>query len=129
MRPVFKATYDGLSNAAYVNTLYANAGIVPPQAEQAALVARLDNASQTRAGVLLQIAADPAFRQQEQNPGFVMMEYFGYLRRDPNAAPDSDLSGYLFWLNKLNNFKGNYIDAEMVKAFITSFEYRQRFAQ
>jgi CSLREA domain-containing protein len=128
-RPVFKATYDAMSNAAYVNTLYANAGIVPTPAEQAALVARLDNASETRAGVLMQIAANPAFRQQEQNPGFVMMEYFGYLRRDPNAAPDSDLSGYLFWLNKLNNFKGNYIDAEMVKAFITSFEYRQRFAQ
>jgi len=128
-RPVFKATYDGLSNTAFVNTLYANAGIVPTQAELAALVAKLDNASETRAGVLLQIAANPAFRQQEQNPGFVMMEYFGYLRRDPNAAPDSDLSGYLFWLNKLNNFKGNYLDAEMVKAFITSFEYRQRFAQ
>lgn len=128
-RPVFKATYDGLSDAAYVNTLYANAGIVPPQAEQAALVARLDNASETRAGVLLEIATNPAFREQEQNPAFVMMEYFGFLRRDPNAAPDSDLSGYLFWLNKLNNFNGNYVNAEMVKAFITSFEYRQRFAQ
>jgi CSLREA domain-containing protein len=128
-RPVFKTTYDGLSNAAYVNTLYANAGIVPPQAELAALVARLDNGSETRAGVLLQIAANPAFRQQEQNPGFVTMEYFGYLRRDPNAAPDSDLSGFIFWLNKLDDFKGNYLDAEMVKAFITSFEYRGRFAQ
>jgi len=31
-----------------------------------------------------------------------MMQYFGYLRRDPEAAPDVDLSGYNFWLNKLN---------------------------
>ena len=35
------------------------------------------------------------------------MQYFGYLRRDPAAAPDSDLSGYNFWLNKLNQFGGN----------------------
>lgn len=57
------------------------------------------------------------------------VEYFGYLRRDPDASPDSDFSGYDFWLNKLNQFGGNYVDAEMIKAFITSFEYRQRFAQ
>ena len=69
------------------------------------------------------------FRQNEQSPAFVMMEYFGYLRRDPSATPDSDLSGYNFWLNKLNAFGGNYIKAEMVKAFITSTEYRQRFGQ
>ena len=50
-----------------------------------------------------------------------MMEYFGYLRRDP------DESGYQFWLNKLNQFDGNFERAEMVKAFIVSGEYRGRF--
>ena len=55
------------------------------------------------------------------------MQYFGYLRRNANDAPDSDYSGYEFWLTKLNAFNGNYINAEMVKAFITSGEYRQRF--
>ena len=49
------------------------------------------------------------------------MEYFGYLRRDP------DTSGFNFWLGKLNDFNGNFIAAEMVKAFISSAEYRQRF--
>jgi hypothetical protein len=57
------------------------------------------------------------------------MQYFGYLRRDPNSAPDADLSGYQFWLKKLNDFHGNYLDAEMVKAFLSSIEYRGRFAQ
>jgi len=75
------------------------------------------------------VAADGTFRQQEQNAAFVLMEYFGYLRRNPEEWPDSDLSGYNFWLMKLNLFGGNYTDAEMVKAFITSFEYRQRFGQ
>ena len=128
-RPEFKAVYDGLSNDGYVNALYTNAGIPAPQAEKDKLVAALNDASMNRAAVLLDVANDPTFRQQEQNAAFVMMEYFGYLRRDPNAAPDSDLSGYNFWLNKLNQFSGNYVDAEMIKAFITSFEYRQRFAQ
>jgi len=49
------------------------------------------------------------------------MEYFGYLRRDPDEA------GYQFWLNKLNRFNGDFDRAEMVKAFIVSSEYRARF--
>ena len=126
-RPEFKAAYDGLSNDAYVNALYQNAGIVPSQAEKDKLVASLNGAGMNRSGVLLEVASDASFRHQEQNPAFVLMQYFGYLRRDPNALPDTDLSGYNFWLNKLNQFGGNYIDAEMVKAFITSIEYRQRF--
>ena len=51
------------------------------------------------------------------------MQYFGYLRRNPNAEPDSDFTGYEFWLSKLNQFNGNFINAEMVKAFIKSTEY------
>jgi hypothetical protein len=64
------------------------------------------------------------------NRAFVLMQYFGYLRRNPNDAPEPGLNfdGYNFWLNKLNQFNGNYAAAEMVKAFITSVEYRQRFA-
>jgi hypothetical protein len=49
------------------------------------------------------------------------MEYVGFLRRDP------DTPGFNFWLTKLNQFNGNYIAAEMIKAFITSAEYRGRF--
>ena len=41
--------------------------------------------------------------------------------------PTLDYQGYNFWLNKLNSFNGNYVNAEMVKAFITAGEYRQRF--
>jgi hypothetical protein len=126
-RPEFKAVYDSLSNDAYVNELYKNAGIAAPQVEKDKLVGALNTASMNRSAVLLAVASDATFRQQEQNAAFVLMEYFGYLRRDPDASPDSDLSGYNFWLTKLNQFNGNYLDAEMIKAFITSFEYRQRF--
>jgi hypothetical protein len=58
---------------------------------------------------------------------FVQVEYFGYLRRNPNDAPDNNFNGYNFWLNKLNQFGGDFQQAEMVKAFIESPEYRQRF--
>jgi len=63
----------------------------------------------------------------EFNRAFVLMQYLGYLRRNPNDPQDTDYTGYDFWLTKLNQFNGNFIQAEMVKAFITSTEYRRRF--
>lgn len=66
-------------------------------------------------------------QRAEFNRAFTLMQYFGYLRRNPNDSPDRDYTGYDFWLTKLNQFNGNYVEAEMVKAFITSAEYRQRF--
>jgi hypothetical protein len=55
------------------------------------------------------------------------MQYFGYLRRNPNDPPDSNFNGFNFWMNKLNQFKGDFLQAEMVKAFLSSSEYRGRF--
>ena len=77
--------------------------------------------------MLREIAERPNAVSAEYNRAFVLMQYFGFLRRNPNDAPDTDHSGFDFWLTKLNQFNGNYLDAEMVKAFITSTEYRQRF--
>jgi len=128
-RPAFKATYDAMSNADYVNALYLNAGIIVTNAQRDSLVNALDNANENRAAVLLDVAANAVFREKENSAAFVMMQYFGYLRRDPDAAPDSDLSGYNFWLNKLNTFGGDFQQAEMVKAFLASAEYRGRFGQ
>jgi uncharacterized protein (TIGR03118 family) len=85
------------------------------------LVAGLDAATLTRAQVLRLISESEELNTLEFNKAFVTMEYFGYLRRDP------DTSGFNFWLNKLNAANGNFIQAEMVKAFIASSEYRQRF--
>jgi hypothetical protein len=126
-RPEFIVAFNAKTNTEFVNALYANAGVTATPSDKAALVSKLDSSSETRSAAVLEVASNAAFRQQEMNNAFVLMEYFGYLRRDPNAAPDSDLTGYNFWLNKLNQFGGNYIDAEMVRAFIISTEYRQRF--
>src|SRR6185295_19491196 len=85
------------------------------------LVAGLNAATETRATVLRKIAEAEEMQTREFNAAFVAMQYFGYLRRDPDTA------GFNFWLNKLNAFNGNFVNAEMVKAFISAAEYRQRF--
>ncbi|MGH9932528.1 MAG: TIGR03118 family protein [Pyrinomonadaceae bacterium] len=85
------------------------------------LVAGLNATTETRATVLRKVAESAYLNQREFNNAFVLMEYFGYLRRD------ADQAGFAFWLDKLNSFKGSFINAEMVKAFISSSEYRQRF--
>ncbi|PYS83833.1 MAG: hypothetical protein DMF67_07160 [Acidobacteria bacterium] len=128
-RAAFKSAFDGLSNLDYVNKLYSNAGVTPTATERAALVAALDANAKTRSRVLLDVADNASFKQQEFRPAFVLMEYFGYLRRNPDDPPDHDRGGYDFWLAKLNQFGGNYVNAEMVRAFISSTEYRQRFGQ
>ncbi len=73
------------------------------------------------------VPENQTLRTREFNRAFVLAQYFGYLRRNPDDAPDNNLNGYNFWLGKLNQFNGNFVDAEMVKAFITSGEYRNRF--
>ena len=79
------------------------------------------------AQVLRAVAEDQDLQSAEFNRAFVLTQYFGYLRRNPNDPQDMDYSGYDFWLQKLIQFNGNYEAAEMVKAFITSTEYRSRF--
>ncbi|HEX3144410.1 MAG TPA: Calx-beta domain-containing protein [Pyrinomonadaceae bacterium] len=118
-----------MGDAQFVDTLNANAGSPLSQAEHDQLVNDLSSNTKTRAQVLRAIAEHPNLIAGEFNRAFVLMQYFGYLRRNPNDAPDSDYSGFDFWLTKLNQFHGDYINAEMVKAFITSSEYRQRFGQ
>jgi hypothetical protein len=82
-----------------------------------------------RAQVLRAVAEDADLNRAEFNKAFVLMQYFGYLRRNPDGLPDHDFGGWQFWLSKLNQFNGDFIKAEMVKAFISSSEYRQRFSQ
>jgi hypothetical protein len=119
---------------AFVDQLFTNAGVTPASADRSAAIAEFGAATNTadtqaRARALRRVAENPTLTQQEFNRAFVLMQYFGYLRRNPNDAPEAtlDFSGYNFWLNKLNSFNGNFTAAEMVKAFLSSSEYRRRF--
>jgi hypothetical protein len=123
-----------LTPAQLVDALYANAGVTPSAAERSSVISEFGSATNTtdtaaRARALRRVAENATLAQQEFNRAFVLMQYFGYLRRNPNDLPEStlDYTGYDFWLTKLNQFNGNFINAEMVKAFISSDEYRHRF--
>jgi hypothetical protein len=121
-----------LAPAQFVSLLYANAGVTPTDAERQAAVADFGGAADTsdedaRARALRRVAEGQALARAETNRAFVMMQYFGYLRRNPGETPDTDLTGYNHWLDKLVEFGGDYERAEMVKAFLSSIEYRGRF--
>jgi hypothetical protein len=135
----FKAIYDRLNNQQYVDRLFQTTGVNASASDRSALVNGLTAGTETRASVLQKVvdgivmdsegiqrfttSYGEAFYVQQFNRAFVLLEYFGYLQRDP------DEGGYAFWLSKLNAAGGNFLNAQMVLAFITSPEYRVRFGQ
>ena len=121
---------NSMSATDFVTQLNTRAGGVLSASEQSSLINLLGATPSDvtkRSQVLRAVAEDTDLKNAEFNRAFVLMQYFGYLRRNPNASPDSNFDGYNFWLAKLNQFNGDFVAAEMVKAFITSVEYRRRF--
>jgi hypothetical protein len=139
-RASFVAAFPAsMSAAQFVDKLNANtydprnpgSGGALTQSERDALVSQLSadpTSLSLRAQTLKAVAENALFTTRQSNKAFVLMQYFGYMRRNPNDAPDTDFGGYNFWLAKLNEFNGNFVNAEMVKAFIISIEYKERFA-
>ncbi|HEX8285805.1 MAG TPA: Calx-beta domain-containing protein [Pyrinomonadaceae bacterium] len=126
----FAGRFPQATADAYVDALYASAGVAPSAAERQDAINVYNAAgggAGGRAAALRRVADSNSVRAAELNTAFVLLQYHGYLRRNPTDAPNTDDSGYQFWLGKLNQFGGNYVAAEMVKAFITSSEYQQRF--
>jgi hypothetical protein len=123
-RARFTTAYpNSMTTAAFVDALNANAGNPLSQAERDALV----TGGMTRAQIVRAVAEDTDLSSAEKNKAFVLMQYLGYLRRDPNVGPDTDYTGYDFWLQKLNNHGGDFHAAQMVRSFIVSGEYLNRF--
>jgi hypothetical protein len=132
-RPAFTAKYPTTDTPAFfVDSLFATAGVSPSATDRQAAINEFGGAPNTtdvaaRGRAMRDVAENSILDQQEKNKAFVLMQYFGYLRRNPNDTPDTDYTGYDFWLTKLNQFNGNFVSAEMVKAFLNATEYRQRF--
>ena len=114
-RQAFATTYNGLSNTQYVDTLLATAGVTSSNREF--WIAALGNGTRTRATVLRDISESIEVYNKYYNEAFVVMQYFGYLRRDPDAS-------YLNWIQELNT-TGN--SRNMINGFVNSLEYRFRF--
>ncbi|PYS66634.1 MAG: hypothetical protein DMF76_00010 [Acidobacteria bacterium] len=133
-RTRFLSSYStAIAPMQFVDQLFAKARVTPSDADRNAAIAEFGGATNTsdvaaRARALRDVVENTILIQQEFNRAFVLMEYFGYLRRNLNDPPDNgSYSGYDFWLTKLNQFNGDFQKSEMVKAFISSTEYRQRF--
>ncbi|HEY6119249.1 MAG TPA: DUF4214 domain-containing protein [Pyrinomonadaceae bacterium] len=126
-RTEFVSRYNAATTAAtfvdaLIATIQQNSG-VDLGGQRQALIDKYNTGAdmnQSRAFALRDAIDSTAFSNAEYNPSFVLMQYYGYLRRDPDAG------GYTFWLDILNNrVPGNF--RSMVCAFITSDEYQKRF--
>jgi hypothetical protein len=109
--------------AAYVEALNANTSYVLTPAERLELIEGLESRKETQQTVLRKIVDNASFTANEYNRSFVMMQYFGYLRRDPEPE------GFNFWLQQINRFPVGDAQAQhaLVCSFITSSEYQLRF--
>ena len=141
-RPDFLFNFPtSLAAAGYVDDLFASSQVVPTTAERNAAIAEFSTGDVNgRANALLSVINSGSVYNRQYNPAIVLMQYLGYLRRNPNNAPDTNYAGYDFWLDKLNEHSlpgedmridsvalGRIKRAEMVKAFIRSGEFRDRF--
>jgi hypothetical protein len=117
-RPEFKAKYDPLVDpTAYVDGLLLTAGL-PQHPSRAKWITGLTNQTMTRAQVLREFVESAEVYQKFYNRGFVVMQYFGYLRRSPDVH-------YLEWLDTMTQTNGDY--RIMINGFMNSAEYRKRF--
>lgn len=114
-RPAFVSSYNGLNNTQYVDTLLTTAGVT--LASRQAMIDGLNAGTLTRAQVLRHIAESTEVATKYFNQAYAVMEYFGYLRRQPDAF-------YLDWIAVLD---GGGSPRTMAIGFVNSAEYRQRF--
>ena len=122
-RAAFKTEYpDTMTSTEFVNHLFdkANLTAAPNAAQRQAEIDAMTSSGRTRAQVLLDVIEVSEFKDREYKPSFVLMQYFGYLHRNP------DQGGYDFWLNVLDNRAPNNYRI-MVCSFLTSREYQERF--
>ncbi|HVG34311.1 MAG TPA: Calx-beta domain-containing protein [Pyrinomonadaceae bacterium] len=127
-RADFRARYDQYDSAThsqqYVDALAQTAEVMLSNRLQ--LNYELANSIKQRWDVLRAIVEGPEVSQKFFNKAFVVIGYFAYLRRDPDAQ-------YQVWLDKLNNPPAGKTEREsyreMIGGFIFSQEYRSRFGQ
>ncbi|HEX9919457.1 MAG TPA: DUF4214 domain-containing protein, partial [Pyrinomonadaceae bacterium] len=118
-RAEFRGRFDGTTGELFVDRLAETAGVTLPNRDE--LVAALASGAKTRAQVLREVVESAEVSRREYNSAFVAMQYFGYLRRDPEA------DGFKAWLRVLDANPDDY--RTMVRGFESSVEYRLRFGQ
>jgi len=105
-----------------LNAVSQNAS-VDLKAERTTLIGLFDGTNAGRAAILARTISQPSVVDAEYNQAFVLVQYFSYLRRDP------DDTGFNFWVNTLKSKPLRDPDSarQMVCTFLTSFEFQNRF--
>jgi hypothetical protein len=120
-RAEFQSKYASTFNnpTAYVDALLQTVGLPNHPLRQTWINSLSGNNSPaTRAQVLRLLVESTEVYQKYYNEAFVVMPYFGYLRRTADAQ-------YLDWIQTMNQNGGDY--RIMINGFVNSIEYRQRF--
>jgi hypothetical protein len=131
LRPEIQAKYGSKTNAEFVQLLLSTAGVT--NSNQAQYVADLNAGTKTRGQVLRLIAESAEVNAKFYKNAFVTMEYFGFLRRDPEVcvgSPNPSQCGYIFHNDRFNFIQGttqDYLENTIVRGFIESPEYSGRF--
>jgi hypothetical protein len=129
-RPEVAARYPAsLTNSQFVQKLLDTAGVT--LSNQAQLVADLSAGTKTRAQVLKVIVESPEVNAKFYKPAFVTMQYFGFLRRDPEVCVGSanpSQCGYIFHNDRFKLVADQaFLENTMVRGFTESPEYFNRF--
>lgn len=113
--------YQATTNERFVDKLSENGGIILAPDERASLIDKLSSGTMTRAQVLLAIVNNQKFVMKEEDRSFVLLHYFGFLRRNPGEPPEKDMEGFNYWVRELKKTK----DVETLpRAFTESIEYK-----
>jgi hypothetical protein len=117
-RTEFQSKYGALTDpTAYVDALLLTLGLQNHPARETWITA-LTKGTMTRAQVLRAMTESTEVYSRYYNEAFVVMQYFGYLRRDPDSL-------YKDWIKIMSQNSGDY--RAMINGFVNSLEYRQRF--
>lgn len=122
-RPKFQERFNSMTNDKFVDALSANARVMLAPAERAALIDNLNGGALPRSQVLLAIVNNPVFAANERNRSLVLLHYFGYLHRNPDDLPDTNLDGFNFWLKEVETT--GEVD-RLTRAFMASIEHREK---
>jgi hypothetical protein len=117
-RSEFTQKYGQIQNpAAYVDALLSTAGVTLAQRDQ--LIQQLQTNQINRGEALRKVIEAIEVDQKFYDESFVIMQYFGYLRRDADIL-------YKQWIQTVKQTGDYHI---MVSGFMNSLEYRERFGQ
>ncbi|MDT4966221.1 MAG: hypothetical protein QOJ64_958 [Acidobacteriota bacterium] len=117
-RSDYQTKYGSITDPTnYVTAVLQTLGL-PNHPGKASWISSLTSGAKTKAQVLREVTESTEVYQKYYTEAFVIMQYFGYLRRSADGS-------YVSWIQTMNSTNGDY--RTMINGFLNSAEYRLRF--